>query len=219
MKRVDRLGQTRLVGRLAWPVGGPGGRPTECSGRLSTSSRGRAPSATSPTWTRILYSHSPTMSPPTPPSSSRFSSRDVMRSRPLGPLLSGLAHAREPIAEHIGAALWSSLDRPENEGRDLYWDVLLHSLGDALRRKLLVRISNYRPQSEWGKRFFREGEATGRVQALRNVLRDLLDQGGVTPQSQHEARIDGCDDPKRLRGWIKRAATAETAADVFGRVK
>lgn len=126
-------------------------------------------------------------------------------------MLSALAHAHEPVAMSIGEALLEGLDQSDTEGRDYYWDLLLHSLNESARKALTMHIANYEPQSEWGKKLFREGQRDALLGALWGVLhaRDIE----VSPE-QREA-FEACGDPQRLGQWVRRAATAASAAELF----
>jgi hypothetical protein len=44
----------------------------------------------------------------------------------------------------------------------------------------------------------------------------VLDARGLKVTAAQRERIVGCADLKQLQDWITRAATAATAADVFG---
>lgn len=57
-----------------------------------------------------------------------------------------------------------------------------------------------------------EGRDEGRAQALLMVL----DARGVALSGAERARILGCRDTAQLDTWLRRAATAEVAADVLG---
>ena len=54
------------------------------------------------------------------------------------------------------------------------------------------------------------------LQSRRQVLRMLLKHAGVALTEAEEARVEACDEPAALDGWIVRAATARTVRDVFG---
>lgn len=136
-------------------------------------------------------------------------------------VLSGIAHASQPEGEAVGAAVWHALDRSEGEDNDWYWDILLHSMDDDARRRLVMRLSNYRPQSEWGKRIFAEGrqdgEAAGQRAALRESLLLALSVRGLSLAPSQRQAIDACRDLDQLRLWLRRALTATNADELFER--
>jgi len=138
-------------------------------------------------------------------------------------LLSGLAHPDHPDILSIGQTLWQLIDQADSSNGDLYWDLFLDAVNDATKKALLMQLQNYRPQSDWGKRFYAEGRAAGLAEGRANGLADavealalLLDARGFSLDAELRARVEGCSDRAQLHAWLRRAATAESLADVFG---
>lgn len=142
-------------------------------------------------------------------------------------VLSAIAHAKRPESEAIGTAVWHALDQSGGEDGDWYWDILLHSMDEDARRKLLMRLSNYRPQSDWGKRIYAQGQqrgeaigqqrgqAIGECAALRDSVLLALAARGVEFDEQYAQRLHACADPTQLRNWLRAALSATTAAELF----
>ncbi|MEM9461965.1 MAG: hypothetical protein AAGF11_47840, partial [Myxococcota bacterium] len=138
-------------------------------------------------------------------------------------VLSGLAHPKEPKAEQIGEALWQALDRRSDQQldprHDLYWDQFLALIGETTRRQLMILLDGYRPQSEWGKKIYAEGESKGLLEGKREghaaALTMLLQARGLSLEPAVRERIVQCRNQKTLHQWLRRAATAEHLDEVF----
>jgi hypothetical protein len=150
-------------------------------------------------------------------------------------LLSGLAHANEPIAIEIGRALWHALDATAHVYADQYWDIFMGQIDTAIRRALEMELQGWKPQSPWGKRIYAEGEAKGEAKGRRIGKAEGLAEGEVLGEARGEARallallrmrglcltrsqreqIRACRDLRRLRAWLRLAVTATTAAELF----
>jgi hypothetical protein len=138
-------------------------------------------------------------------------------------LLSGLAHHDEPETEKIGEALWRSLEHHQPDRGAFYWDLFLNAINEATKRSLKMRLENYRPQSEWGKRLYNDGRIAGhndgcnegRMAGEANALTLVLDARGLSMSPKHRMRIESCTDPDQLRSWVCRAATATSIGGVF----
>jgi len=133
--------------------------------------------------------------------------------------LSGLAHAKEPVALEIGRALWHALDATNHERGDQYWDIFMSQVHVAIRRALEMELQHWKPQSTWGKRIYAEGEAKGEARGLTEGLTEgvltLLRVRGITLTRAQREQIRSCRDPRRLRTWLRCASTARTASELF----
>ena len=133
--------------------------------------------------------------------------------------LSGVAHDHEPVALPIGVCLRRALDASHHELGELMWDIYLGSIGNPIRKEL----SNYTPMSDWGKRLYakgqaqglQQGEAKGRQEGEAKALLLLLRARGIRLTRAQRQRIGSCRTLQRLETWLRRAATAATAAEVF----
>ena len=87
----------------------------------------------------------------------------------------------------------------------------------ALREMLMNPLTI--PESPGYKALRREivaiGEERGEARALARALLRVLERRGVTLDEATRARVTACSDPAVLDGWLDRAATASTRADVF----
>jgi len=157
--------------------------------------------------------------------------------------LSGLVHASEPVAVDIGVALAAALDASPDDTGLYYWDTLLAALGDALRSTLEMQLENWKPRSDWGKRFLANAEAEMRA-GMRAVVEaevradveaevradveaevraqgraasilDVLDARGLPLEPTLRQRITACTDLDVLAQWLRRAVTASSPEEVF----
>lgn len=139
--------------------------------------------------------------------------------------LSGLVHATEPVAVDIGLALAAALGAAPDDVGLYYWDTLLTVLGDTIRSTLemQMQLRNWKPRSEWGKRLLAEaadqcraeGRADGLVQGRAASIVDLLEVRGIPLAPPLRQRITACTDLDVLARWLRRAATAAVAEEVF----
>ena len=55
----------------------------------------------------------------------------------------------------------------------------------------------------------------GKVDGQREALRMILAQRGLAPDGQQRGAIEDCDDPDVLECWLRRAAVATHADEIF----
>lgn len=91
-----------------------------------------------------------------------------------------------------------------------------------------MELQGWKPQSPWGKRIYAEGlakgEAKGRRLGLaegealgeaRGAILTLLRMRGLSLTRSQREQIRACSDLRCLRAWLRLAATAGTAAELF----
>ncbi|MDX3245355.1 hypothetical protein [Streptomyces sp. ME18-1-4] len=61
-----------------------------------------------------------------------------------------------------------------------------------------------------------EGRVEGSVKAYGTAVLTVLEQRGIDVPADARQRITECGDLETLHAWLARAATALSAADVFG---
>ncbi|MDI1483319.1 hypothetical protein [Polyangium sp. y55x31] len=83
--------------------------------------------------------------------------------RPELAVLSAMAHGRTDVGLDVAmAVLAASAGIEDPDRKAIYMDIVLYSLGEAARRAIeAFMLKNYRPQSEFGRKFFAEGHAEG----------------------------------------------------------
>jgi len=149
--------------------------------------------------------------------------------------LSGMAHRDSPVAKDIGRALHRVLGSSEHEHAGVLWDIFITSVDAAARRALEMELGDWVPRSDWGRKVFaegkakgmREGKAEGRREGKAKGMREgkakgeaqalllLLQTRRIRLTAPQRQRVRSCREVRRLRTWIRRAATAATAAEVF----
>jgi hypothetical protein len=107
----------------------------------------------------------------------------------------------------------------------LYADVVLTELPAAARDYLeaLMTTAPHRYQSDFARRYFdrghteghTEGRTEGKAEGQAAAVLAILDARGIQMPDDVRADISDCTDLARLDAWIRRAATATTAADLF----
>jgi hypothetical protein len=139
------------------------------------------------------------------------------RRSPQLAVLSAMSHGAGPGREGVLGALLAALDVVDHDHADLYADMVLTVLPAAARVYLeaLMTITGHRYQSDFARRYFDAGKEKGRAEGeALAVLAVLAARGIVVPEHIRE-RITRCTDLDQLDLWIRLAATADAADDLF----
>ncbi len=129
-------------------------------------------------------------------------------------VLSILAHGRDddvPTAVAIATAATAGAAGLPDPTRVLYFALIESSLGEAARKTFAMLPQGQQFFSESHRRGFAEGEAKGKAEAVLLVLEGR----GLSIASEQRERVLGCTDAATLDGWLKRAATVESAEQLF----
>jgi hypothetical protein len=129
-------------------------------------------------------------------------------------VLSVMLHGHGEDAATIGAAALAAV-RGLGDGRDtLYADLVLASVHAAARAILeaIMASGNHEYQSDFARRYFGQGKAEGKAEAVLAVL----DARRIAVPDDVRDRITACVDLALLDRWLARAVTALAAADVVG---
>ena len=125
------------------------------------------------------------------------------------------------------AALTAARGLDDERGR-LYADLVLASVDEAARAILeaLMVSGKYEYQSDFARRYVAQGRAEGReegkaegrvegeVAGRAHALLAVLAARGLDVPEDVRARIITCPDLARLDGWLARAVSAASAAEV-----
>lgn len=124
-------------------------------------------------------------------------------------VLSAQAHGQgDPeTAAQIASACDIATRDLDADVRGLYLDMVLAALPEAVRKAFAMIPQGYQWQSEPAQRAHRKGRA-------ESIL-DVLDARGVAVSDAERERIVGCRDLAQLERWIRRAATASSATELF----
>ncbi|MEV5574073.1 hypothetical protein AB0L06_28890 [Spirillospora sp. NPDC052269] len=131
-------------------------------------------------------------------------------------LLSAPAHADEggpPVLEAMAAALQVT----NEDFRGQYYDYVLGHLSEAARRTLeaIMKTDAYKPQSDWGRQIWSEGEATGEAKGKATALLAVLRSRGIEVPTAAADRINACTDLDVLDGWLRKVAFVGNAEALF----
>ena len=138
-------------------------------------------------------------------------------------VLSAMAHgAEEPeLAVRIATAALAGVVGLDDERALLYSDLIRISLGEAARRAFedLMANGSYEYQSDFHRKADALGRAKGRAEGEAKgeatALLTFLDARGIHVGDEHKERIQACTDLDVLQRWIRRAATAASADELF----
>jgi hypothetical protein len=140
-------------------------------------------------------------------------------------VLSAVAHGKRSGAKGVFDALVAALEGFDQDHADLYADIVLAELPEAVRDYLEALMDaatirrTYGYQSDYARRYYAEGKAEGQAEGkaegeARAVLA-FLDARGIEVPDPVREDILGCTDLDQLDTWIRRAVTANKAQDLF----
>ncbi|GAA4592197.1 nucleotide-binding universal stress UspA family protein [Actinoplanes octamycinicus] len=127
-------------------------------------------------------------------------------------ILSTLAHASRPDRDALFNALFTALDTIEPGRAALYTDFVLAALPPAARMFLeeFMATTSHHYQSDFARRYFKQGEAQARAEAVLAVL----DARGIETPELFREKMLACTDQDRLARLIQQAATARELDDL-----
>ena len=98
-----------------------------------------------------------------------------------------------------------------------YYRLIEAALPAASRRFLeeLMRSARTPYKSEWANKHHAEGYDEGRVEGLARAVLELLDSHRVRLSERNRRQIAECDDESQLLTWLRKAADATSADEVF----
>lgn len=141
---------------------------------------------------------------------------DVARRHPELAVLSAMAHGGREDPSAVFEALLAALDMIDHDHANLYTDLVFTVLPVAARVWLegFMTTATHRYQSDFARRYFSQGEATGEARGEARALLAILDARNVNVPDDIRADIAACTDIAQLESWIRRAATADKIQDV-----
>jgi flagellar biosynthesis/type III secretory pathway protein FliH len=149
----------------------------------------------------------------------------LARRQPELAVLSAMAHGGRAGEKGVFDALLAALEEIDQDHADLYTDIVLAALPEAIRDYLEALMSatairaRYGYQSDFARRYYAEGEAKGKAEGeakgeAKAVLA-FLDARGIEVPDPVREDIIGCTDLDQLDTWIRRAATATKVQELF----
>jgi len=134
-------------------------------------------------------------------------------------VLSAVAHGNEPAGMEVLLPTLEALLTLDEERKGFYYDVVLRSLNEAMRRaleqELKMQSGKYEYQSDFARTYFGQGKAEGRAEGEAKALLAVLEARGIAIDAPTRERILGCTDSEQLQRWLVRAATMSSIREVF----
>jgi hypothetical protein len=124
-----------------------------------------------------------------------------------------MAHGGAPGGDKVLRALSSALTNVETDHATLYSGLVFEALPAAAREYLegLMTTRAHEYQNEFVRRFVSRGQREGEAKAILEVLHAR----GIGVPDDARTRIAECRDLDQLTRWIRCAATANSADDLF----
>ncbi|MFI7638594.1 hypothetical protein [Nonomuraea sp. NPDC049400] len=130
--------------------------------------------------------------------------------------LSAIVHSRSESGFKVVQTLLYAVMRKPSEMRD-YAEIALPCLPESMKVKVKEFVMTMAPESrselllEW----VAEGEAQGKAKGEAKSILLFLEARGIPVPDQARIRITECTDLDTLEAWIRKAATAQSADDLF----
>lgn len=127
------------------------------------------------------------------------------------PELTVLAHGAHPHRSAVLDALAAALATIDLDRAGRYLDIVLNARPAAAQRHLeeLMATGTYEYQSDYARRLVGAGKTEAHAEAVISVLAAR----GVDVPADARERIMDCTDLAQLDAWLRRAVTADAAAD------
>jgi hypothetical protein len=128
-------------------------------------------------------------------------------------VLSAMAHGGMPGGQAVLDAMFAGLTAVDHDRASLYADVVLTVLPAAAREYLEALMTTATPQyqSDFAKRYFGQGEAQGKAQAVLA----FLEARGLKISDEARDRISSCTDLDQLDAWVRHAVTVDKVDELF----
>jgi hypothetical protein len=139
-------------------------------------------------------------------------------------VLSAMAHGNQEVGPLIAKTVLEAVGDLDGERLSLYVDLALSEVGAAARRGLeaLMQSGNYEYQTEFVRKYVaqieegrKKGRKEGRHEGELAALLEVLDARGLKVSAAVRKQILACTDPAQLKRWLRKAATAESAQELF----
>jgi hypothetical protein len=143
---------------------------------------------------------------------------ELARQNPEMTVLSAMAHGhRGPEQTAVFEAFLAALNALDQGAAKRYADVVLKVLPAAARDHLetLMTTKSHPYVSDFARRYYDQGEAKGEAKGEATAVLAVLDARGIEVSDEVRERVSGCADLGQLETWIRRAATANRADDLF----
>lgn len=78
-----------------------------------------------------------------------------------------------------------------------------------------MTTGTYEWRSDFARRHRAQGRAEGKAEGEAKAVLAVLEARGLTISDDARVRVTGCTDLDQLDNWVRRAATATSADDLF----
>jgi hypothetical protein len=148
-------------------------------------------------------------------------------------VLSALAHREGEAGADAAFAALAAAAGLDDRRRGMYADLVWGALNEATRQAIEARMaqSEYQYQSEFARTYFAQGEAAGEVKGRAageaageargeaKAILAVLEARGLRVTAAQRERVLACSDLEQLEGWVRRAVTVKTTAELFASPK
>lgn len=130
-------------------------------------------------------------------------------------------HADGPDRTAVLDAFCAALDATTIDRGSLYYDYVASRLSVAARHTLeeLMSAGTYEYQSDFARKYYGEGEAKGEAKGEARgeakAILAFLTARGLAVSEEVRGRITSCADLDQLETWVQRAATIDSAEELF----
>jgi hypothetical protein len=128
-------------------------------------------------------------------------------------VLSAMVHGAGPDGPKVLSAMLDEVQKVEPKQAQVYIDEVFAVLPQATQELLeaLMETKNREYKSNFARRYFGEGKAEGKAEAVLAILAAR----GIDVTEQARGRISGCTDLAQLESWVRRAAVARSVDELF----
>ncbi|MFD9392903.1 hypothetical protein ACFWBB_19955 [Streptomyces sp. NPDC060000] len=133
--------------------------------------------------------------------------------------LAAITHAGDPAIGDILKALSTALRNEHEDVVDPIIELVAQGLGSRPAKELwrnLVAVDLSFYKSDLAEELRDEGRDEGSVTTYGTAVLTVLEQRGIDVPADARQRIAECGDLEILHAWLVRAATAASAAEIFG---
>lgn len=139
------------------------------------------------------------------------------QSSPERAVLSAMAHGNGPRKDEVFESLLAGLTKTDDERARMYHDLVDEVLSEAASRRLEELMTmTYEYQGRIARKYVEQGREEGREEGLVDGIITVLEARHLTVSAVQRARIADCADTAQLTVWLRHAATAADADEIFG---
>ncbi len=137
-------------------------------------------------------------------------------------VLSGLAHGNSPAGPDVILTMHQILSEIASDRVLFYRDYVWNTLSEPIQKAVeaLMEAEQFQYKTEFARKYYGQGKARGEAQGeakgKASSILVILAARGLTISDEIRSRITSNTDNALFDEWLRRAATAKTAVEVFG---